>query len=375
MNRHPRYGRIVASSFVILTLFGIGSAHAQGRGNRPQDRFDEILARLDSIEAQLDAPSASATFCISQGRGAELKGKWAMAAKAELELGPGWSSVVWGKATGKVEFPLLIPTPLLIPIPIPNEASLELGGGHGRNFDICVDIPIALSPGDQTRLQEVAATMNAADNLGETFLTKGKFQRRAARAINYACRKVGGSLVCPTLPNVFAASAQADAQTDADQELERADTASESLLEGGFGAVQEGLQAFQEGNVSELLASLDLPSDVRSAMGDPEKIFDGLPDLSGGVPNCASLQITPEMRARRPLLNSLCTELSGLPNDAVVKGAFEKIDQLSDEVVDAIAEIVRPLLSNAGEVPENTRNRFCNSVIGQRPIFNRYCGR
>ena len=31
--------------------------------------------------------------------------------------------------------------------------------------------------------------------------------------------------------------------------------------------------------------------------------------------------------------------------------------------------MVRPLLSNAGEVSENTRSRFCNSVIGRRPVF------
>jgi hypothetical protein len=369
----------ILAALAASILVGIGSAEAQGNrpANNPQEKLDDIINRLARIEAEMDAPSASATFCISQGRGLELKGKWAFATKAELELGPGWSSVVWGKATGKAEIPLVIPSPLLIPIPVPNEAALELGGGHGRNFDICVDIPIALSPGDQTRLQEVAATMNDADNLGETFQTKGKFQRRAARAINYACRKVGGLLQCPILPNVFAASAHANAQTDADQELERSDTASENLLEGGFGAVQEGLQAFQEGNVSELLASLELPSDVRSAMGDPERIFEGLPDLSRGVPNCASLQITPEMRARRPLLNSLCAELSSLPNDGVVKGAFEKIDQLSDEVVDAIAEIVGPLLSGNAveETRESTKARFCSSAVGQRPVFNRFCGR
>ncbi len=375
MNRHPRYGRIVASSFVILTLFGIGSAYAQGRPpTAPPNRFDEILERLTRIEAQLDAPSASATFCISQGRGLDLKGKYAVEAAAELEVGAGWPNVGWAKGTGKVNIPLLV---FLGPIPIlvPNEVSLELGGGHGRNFDICVELPVALSLGDQARLLAVAETMNDAANLGETFQTKGKFQRRAARAINYACRKVGGLLQCPILPNALAVSSEVNAEDAADQEFDRADTASENLLEGGLGAVEEGLQAFREGNVSELLASLELPSDVRSALGDPERIFEGLPDLSGGLPSCDSLQITAGMRARRPVLNRLCAELSGLPNDAVVKGAFNKIDQLSDEVLDAIAELMGPLLTNVGEAPQNTRARFCNSVIGQRPVFNRYCGR
>ncbi len=377
MNRHPRYGRIVASSFVILTLFGIGSAYAQGRPPNPsQNRFDEILERLARIEAQLeDAPSASATFCISQGRGLELKGKFAAETGTEVDLGVGWPNVAWAKAIGKVKLPIvLFAGP--IPIPIPSEASVELGGAHGRNFDICVDLPIALSPGDQGRLQGVWDSMNDQANLGETFQTKGRFQRRAARAINYACRKVDGLLQCPILPNLpLAASGLASAADDSEQEMERADTASENLLEGGLGAVEEGLQAFREGNVSELLASLDLPSDVRSVLQDPERIFEGLPDVSAGLPSCDSVQITPEMRARRPVLNRLCAELSGLPNDAVVKGAFEKIDQLSDEVLDAIAELMGPLLTNVGEAPQNTRDRFCRSVIGQRPVFDRYCGR
>jgi hypothetical protein len=374
MNRHPRNGRIVALSLVLLAGLDVTIAQAQGRrSNRPRDRFDEIIERLTRIEAELDTPSASATFCISQGRGLDITGTWAAETGAEVNLGAGWPNVAWAKAVGQVKIPIVLPG---TPIPLPTELSLELGGEHGRNFDICVELPVELSPGDQAQLQAVSATMNDAANLGETFQTKGKFQKRAARAINYACRKVGGLLECPILPNLpLATFSQANVEADAEQELDRADTASENLLEGGFGAVEEGLQAFNEGNVSELLASLELPADVRSVMSDPERIFEGLPDLSAGVPNCESLRITAGMRARRPVLDRLCAELSGLPDDRVVKGAFDKIHELSDEVVDAIAEIVRPLLSNAGEVSQNTRARFCSSIIGQRPVFNRYCGR
>ena len=60
--------------------------------------------------------------------------------------------------------------------------------------------------------------------------------------------------------------------------------------------------------MSELLASLGIchrtsnPS-CRIRRGS----FEGLPDVSAG-PSCDSAQITPEMRARRPLLNRLCTK-------------------------------------------------------------------
>jgi hypothetical protein len=323
----------------------------------------------------MEAPSTSATFCISQGRGLEVAGKFAAAAKAEVDLGLGWPNVAWAKANGKVEIPLvLFAGPF--PIPLPNEVSLQLAGGHGRNFDICVDIPIALSQGDQTKLIEVAEMMNDPNNLGETFFEKGKFQRRAARAINYACRKVGGLLQCPLLPNPpLGGSALASADVQADQEFERADISAENLLDNGLGAVEEGLQAFKEGNVTELLASLDLPTNVRSVLEEPEAVFNGMPNLSDGLPSCDSLQITAAMRARVPVLNNLCSELGSLPDADLVKGAFQTIDQLSDEVLDALAEIVSPLLNNVGEAPQNTKSRFCNSPIGQRRVFNRFCGR
>ena len=81
LNRHPpdavrNSGLIVRSSHCFK-----GSGRPPPRGGLragTQNRFDEILERLARIEAQLeDAPSASATFCISQGQGLELKGKFA----------------------------------------------------------------------------------------------------------------------------------------------------------------------------------------------------------------------------------------------------------------------------------------------------------
>jgi hypothetical protein len=263
----------------------------------------------------------------------------------------------------------------MIPLPIPTEAALQLAGGRGRNFDVCVDIPLRLSEADQDLLKQIALVMNDESNLGDgTFLSKGKLQKRGARVVNFACRKVAGILNCPLLPNLTRNAAdplQGNAQDD--DELERADSAAESLLDGGFGAVQEGLDAFRDGNVSELLASLELPAGVRSHLQDPERIFAGLPDLSELRVSCDQLQITASMRGRLPRLDRLCATLEDLPDFGVVKSAFNTIDGLSDELVDAIAELIRPLL--VGEAPEATKSRFCSSIIGQRRVFDRYCGR
>jgi hypothetical protein len=81
------------------------------------------------------------------------------------------------------------------------------------------------------------------------------------------------------------------------------------------------------------------------------------------------------MRQRSQRLDGLCSRLENLPAFSRVKNASDTIAELSDEVVDAMAEVMAPVLDDVGETAGQTKNRFCASRIGQRPAFNRYCGR
>lgn len=370
-------------------------------GEKPYNKFDEMLERLESIEAKLDhtsanidriefkinetsaninnledkiddlaGPQVSATFCISQGRGAELSGAFGAEFEVEVELGAGWTSAVYAKATPELDLPFFIPTPVPgVVIPVPTEAKIELMGGLGRATDICIDLPVTLSPDDQAQLVQMATDINS-DTTNDN---KGKFQKRAGRILQYADRRV------PPLRQNFSARnlANAQAEQDMSNEFDRSDMAVDSLLENGFGTMSEGFDIFRDHNVRELLATLEIPLEVSDFMNDPERIFNGLPDLRGGEGPlfCNDAGISGAMRSRNERLDSMCTRLENLPTFDRLRKVPDTIDTLTDEVVDAIAAVLTPVLNNAGETAEQTKTRFCATNIGLRRAFNRYCGR
>lgn len=56
----------------------------------------------------------------------------------------------------------------------------------------------------------------------------------------------------------------------------------------------------------------------------------------------------------------------------------EKLPEAQD-ITEAIAQLLTPLLANPGETAEqtaeNTKEKFCNTAVGLRKAFNKYCGR
>jgi hypothetical protein len=368
---------VLFAGAMIGSLYLVGSvqSNAQQRPNAGQgDKLDQILRRLHRIEEQLNAPSATATFCISQGRGMELAADWGGGVKVEGNLGVGWTSALYAKGAPKLELPILMPVP---PFVLPSDAHIGFTGGLGRGTDICVDIPITLSPDDQTRLDQIALDINQPQS---DLFDKSKFQRRASRAINYAAVRVPGN------QRTFAQQREmqltgrlttAQSDEEAESEFDRADASADSLLDGGFEPMQEGLDVFRDGRITELLSAMEVPVGVRDFMIDPERMFDALPDLRGGDGPifCNDIGLSGAMRQRNARLDGFCSRLEDLPTFDRVRNASDTIAELSDEVVDAIAQVMAPVLGNAGETADQTKSRFCASRVGQRPAFDRYCGR
>jgi len=337
-------------------------------------KLDQILERLTAIEERLDAPSTSATFCITQGRGVQLAADWGGGLKTEGDVGVGWTSALYVRGTPKLEVPLVMPVP---PFVVPTNASIGFAGGLGRGTDICVDIPITLSPDDQARLDEIATDINQPQ-IG--VLDKSKFQRRAGRVINYAAVRVPGrqrSFQLQSDMRLAGSLTTAQSAEDAEMEFDAADAAGDSLLDGGFQPMEEGLDVFRDGRIAGLLSAMEVPVGVRDFMTDPERMFDVLPDLRGGEGPifCNDIGLSGGMRQRSQRLDGLCSRLESLPAFNRVRNASDTIAELSDEVIDAIAEVMSPVLNNAGEAAGQTKSRFCASRVGQRPAFNRYCGR
>jgi len=377
MQKESRFHRCLTAALIVFTILCVDSAAAQRPVNTGNDRLGDIIMRLERIEAKLidPGPTTSATFCISQGRALELGVDWAAELKVEIEGGLGWAEVGDLKLVGAPSFPFLLAP--AIPVPVPTDAAIGLAGGIGRGLEICVDLPVTLSPEDQALLDELATDINAktGDGVGQ----KGKFQRRTRRILNYTALRVPGRQRSFSL-NQNGPTAL-EAQENGETEFDRADAAVDEVLDNGLGAVTEGLAVFQEANIKELLETVGIPANVKNFMRNPDQIFDGLPSVRSGVDHltCDTLGVTLQMQGRIPALDDLCVQLNSLPKFKTVKDAFETIDQMSDEIVDAIAEVLNPVLSSSssggGETAAQTKSRFCASAIGQRRAFNRYCGR
>jgi hypothetical protein len=333
-------------------------------------KLDLLLEKLETIEAKLgcdmtsflagncdeNPASASASFCISQGRAAELGLSYAIEAPTTWEGGLGWAEVGDFKATISPVHPTVLFAPIGAPIPIavlPNSVGIDAGGSLGRGMDICVEIPIVLTREDTLRLEHLAIDMNTPSVLATT-----KFQRRAGRILNYAEIRAA--------PN---------------QILDRADTAITNLLDNGWESPLDGdngFSVFRDSKVTELLAVMELPKGVPSILSAPEQIFDTLPDVSQiDQLTCSDFGATGSVRASRPRLDKLCTRLETLPSFDKVKDGLELLADIPDELIEAITEIMEPLLldSPIAENKATTRTRFCNTTAGQRRAFNRLCGR
>jgi hypothetical protein len=373
MKTSPRGALIVAGAILLLFMGGevIGGEKPSTSNGIPgvNGRLDEILQRLDSVDQRLDsvevmledpAPTAVATFCFSQSRDAKLEGELAAELKANVDGGIGWAEVASAKLVASPSWPLVLPLGPLA-VPIPTLVKVGLGGDMGRVTQICIDIPIKLTADDKERLRELAKDINNSP-LG---LPKSKFQRRAHRLVNYIARQVPGIQVDPKVEASF----------------DTLDEAFVSLMDEGLqeprdaagNKSREGLGVFRDSNIRQLLDNLDMPVNVVSLMNDPEQIFDALPDLVGGFDSltCENLGVSERIRSR-PRMEKLCQELDKLPSFDKLRDGLEG---LPDEIVDAIAENLSFFLEDAEDKREQKKSEFCNSTIGKRRVFDKYCGR
>ena len=254
----------------------------------------------------------------------------------------------------------------LPPIALPTEAGIGFAGELGRNFDICIDMPLELTDEDQQTLRRLARQINrdTEDN------DPGKFQKRAGRLLDYADVRIPGS------------SPRTDSNPQEGRrsrgEFDRADAAIDALMDHGLGETTEGLGVFRDSNIQMLLASMDLPAEVSNFMNDPEQMFDRLPDFTGGVDSvtCDDLGVSPGMRDRSPRLDSVCAFFDDLPSFDTVTGAFERIEGLPDELLDGIAALMEPLLDLGEPAKDEIKDTgFCDTKVGKKKAFDNFCER
>jgi len=338
-------------------------------------RLDEINAKLDRLEKVLGCPiddylkgtegcedknpsSVSVTYCISQGRSGELAGKYAIEPKGKLEVGAGWPNVAHGKLDGEMNFPMVAFSVL----PIPTEIAVGGSATLGRNFDICVEIPLQAATADAGVIDRIVRGMNPA-------ALDTKYQRRLTRLLNYADRRVP-----EPSPTAGAKSATIAA---ADLDLDVVDDAMERFQAGQFQVPDGPLGLLKDPVIQDLRNGLELPESVQQVLDDPEILFEHLPSISASNPAqmCNTMGLSGRIANRSPAAANLCNLLGGLPKYEVVRTAFDTVHRVNDlvenvpdEVVIGVGEILdvaKPKLP-----PPKPGSVFCN-IAGS--VFKRLC--
>lgn len=359
---------MIVATILLALVFGreVHAGQPIGVGNNPNQ---EILDRLNAIEAKVDAltgEQVTATFCISQGRGLGLGADWIITADTEWEGGLGWAEVFSGEGTVEVKFPAGI---------IPSESAIKIDGNHGKNFDICIDLPLELGIEDTALVAELASDIN---DRAEDYPNRGKFQRRVARLIEYAQWRIPGLQTPPQQP-FDSTQAYALSTSEGDEnEFDSIDNAIDRLMASGLSQDGTAFSAFRNPDVRQISDAFgQLPVDIVSMVEDPEQLLDALSHavLQSGIDDmeCETFGMDSGIRGRKPGIDQICNRLEELPDYSEVE------EILSGEVIGQLFEALDTLTitsgSQGGNVSQNARSRFCSSRVGQLRRFDSFCGR
>ena len=334
-----------------------------------------MLMKLDRIERKLGCPledyldatcpyspaDTTATFCISQGREGGIGADWGVIPYMEGELGAGWPNVGWGKLTAKVENPLFIPK---TPIPIPTNLSIGGSASLGRNFDICIEVPLAAaehaaginSIPDAEVIDRIVRQINEPPTDGRA--SRSKFQRRLGRLANYAIFRVPGT-------NRFgAAVAQENTgelarimSDDGESEFDSVEQSLDQLMSGDWEIPENGGPLGKSPVVDELRTVLEVPDPVQQLIDDPDiilgRIFEigGLAGsasvntasgrLTGGSAVCNAFGFNEKLQEDFTSIKSFCGMFGSLPTFLQTTGIFSLVAGLPnlDEIKAAACEI------------------------------------
>jgi hypothetical protein len=347
-----------------------------------------MLMKLDRIERKLGCPldayldgscpyspaDTTATFCISQGREGGIAAGWGIVPYMEGELGAGWPNVGWGKLTGKVENPLFVPLgPILLPIP----TELSVGGSAalGRNFDICIEVPLEaadhLAAGE--RVSDAEIIDRVVRHINEPYLdtgpSKSKFQRRLGRLANYAIFRVPGTNRFELAHTGAAESGLAQIMDDdGESEFDVIEDAMERILSGDWQVPADGgpLAVLKSPAVDEIRTVLEVPEPVQAIIDDPDQILGAVFALGSGsllaaaqpgsaialAPGaaCDAFGLNTTLRNRFPAVDQFCGLFGQLPSFQKTIGVFGVIDTIK-LVVDGLptlAEIKQASCDIAG---------------------------
>jgi hypothetical protein len=322
--------------------------------------IDCILHKLDRIERKIGCPideyldgscpyspaDTTATFCISQGREGGVDIEFGAEANAEYDVGAGWPNAAWAKAIGNIEHPVIAGY-----IPVPTELNITGAASLGRNFDICIELPLIASNqlGPLEDYSDVDLIDLAVRAINEPQVgAKSKFQRRLGRLTDYTLIRIPGT-------NRFGLAMADSGQTRSsallgdggESEFDLVEDAIERLMNGDFEIPQNGgpLAILKSPIIQDLSSVLEVPSTVHDVLEDPDMIIGTIFEmgsLAGGIGGktgvenfgldvsvCDSFGFNIELQERFPSVRAFCGVFSVLPAFGQTTGIFGVVGMIN----------------------------------------------
>lgn len=363
-------------------MLGSGADAAPPRQGSPFGTIRDVLDRLDAIDEKLDRletklgcdideylegtctdppAAATVTYCIAQGRGIEVAGKFAFEPKVDVNAGAGWTLGPIAEAEAKVSFPFVLPLAPPLFLPVPTEIALGASGSHGKGFDICIEVPLRAAAGDQAAIDRIVRGVNPPAGTLET-----KYQRRLTRLLNFANQRVPE-------PKLAGEAATTKAE---DVDLDDLDDAMERFMAGEFELFDGPMGMLKDPVVQRIRNALDFPEPVQLVLDDPDLIFGIMPPLSpaGAGQLCDTLNLSGPIANRFPAVGNACNMLANLPSFETTSRAFETVHKINslladlpDEVIFGVGEILPDGLDEVALPPKRPPgSAVCN-------VFPRLC--
>ena len=311
------------------------------------------------------------SVCAGVGAGTGLILRYAFSSSTEVQAGIGWKLAPDVHIVTNAQIPGIVPVgvpPALIPVVLPSELSGQVNAVAQLGLDGCL-APIRLPIGKQIAEPVVQAILANLETHAQPVIDRLVDHLNAGGAMTAAASVEPGPGM--GLAQVSNALAAADVLRD------------EAIVD------DNAMASFGRGALGGLAGVLPVGERMQSILEDPEQLaLPGLVGPGGGSGVTTAALASPEgvfaqmcagdnpiPRPIAPVCNFISERIPGVERVLDLVPMIELIPDVVNEVVDGVRELVAPLLSNVGEAASSTLQRFCNSAVGQRRLFNRLCGR
>jgi hypothetical protein len=269
--------------------------------------------------------------------------EWEAKTEGKGEGGAGWTSGPDGKIVINLSAPVG-------PVPTGWKAGFESGAAIKGDF--CVEVPIEILGEPQQPAPVTTSTFTAA-------ATPSRLE-----ALEIRLEDVANSIMPVILERM-------ETDMPSGDRLQLGFDAARRISDGEFN-LDQGL--FGDPLLQDLTAALPTPQMLRTVLEDPGALAGYLPQPSGNLRERVQALCDPNTGLAVTRLALFQNQSAGICAFLEDAPQFDEIAELIPDLPEAVKGLIAPLVDKAGEVAENTTNRFCSSRVGSVFSGTRLCG-